>query len=242
MLDPRDLLDPARNYTQSENQPVGARIPEFAIRQLVGSLIQKAREEASKPVGFLDELYRSFGPKVIAAIKQFFREHPNIPCEVNWPRGDLAPPFISVVNMEGNEADSEGARFLADRGGRMLVDGAVRQQKVIGETYHIDVIICTQDPNLTLFVHNLVKFGLFSNKAPLAEFYDVHNLVLGARDLQWDQQMLPTFGYYKNISMNFLTMFDYNLPASGPFLVDFGLVVQADAGGVETLTEVPGDE
>lgn len=243
MIDESDFLDPAVSYTQSSSLASGARIPEFFVRQLLGAELRHLRENIDQPDGVLDELFRMYGAEALRQIKGFIREHPNIRVQVNWPREGQSLPWICVVN-QGESEDREFA-FLGDRGGiartGQLSGGrpTLKAQYVLGERRNLDVIVCTMDPDLTMFLHYIVKRTILVNKTPLTEFVDIQNLVLSGRDLQGDGVYLPTFGYTKSVSLQFQTTFDYNGAEASGALVSVGLRVDALADGVLATSEVP---
>lgn len=243
MIDEGNILDPALNFTRSESQPYGARIPEFAIRQLVGFTLRKLRETASESTGVIDELFALHGAQTVKQIKGFLRDHPNLPVVVNWPALDMALPIICVVNR--GEREDDAFSFLGDRAGLLRMGKmpgsreTVREQHAVGLRAELEIIVGTQDPDLTMYLHYMVKHALFSNKPGLSEFYDIHNLVIGARDLTLDTQLFPTFGYYKAVTLNFQTMFDFASEPVGSLIVDFGLFVEADLDGLPVVSTVP---
>lgn len=247
MNDPRDGFDPARNFTRSENQPLGARIPEYVIRQLIGFRLAAIAADADRPQSVIDELFAFWGPETIKQVKSFLREHPNIQVVVNWPREDQHLPYVAVVN-QGEQEDSE-LSFLGDatgvaRYGAVGVDGrqSIREQRGFGMRCNLDVIIATQDPVLTMVIHYLVKYVILTAKLLLEEHYDIHNLTVSGRDLSFDERMFPTFGYFKSVSLNFQTIFDFNLSEHAAQIVDVGLLVDALKDGQPHLTRIPEDE
>lgn len=239
----REFLDPAVNYTQPENQPVGARVPEFVFRQLIGSTLEKAAIEASNPSSFLDELFAMWGSETIRQVKGFFRDHPNVPVTVNWPNQDLAFPYVSVVN----QGEREDVAFMGDHLGTMRygVFGGkptVREQRGVVEAHETDVIVAASDPNLAMYMHHVVKYAFFVNKLALTEHYDIQNLVISGRDLAFDASFFPTFGYFKTVHLSFQTTFDFNLSEESALILNVGLKVEALKDGVPAVTDVPGEE
>ncbi len=250
MIDEDDLLDPALNDVVSENQPSGVRIPEYAVKKLLAFSLRNVRASADQADGLLDELFAELSAGEILRIKGFFRDHPNIQVGVNFPRQDSSLPLVCVVNM--GEIESSRMAFLGDRtGSSRAVLGTGRQvrrpQRAVGMDSVVDVIVGTQDPDLTMWLHHVVKATIFMNKLQLVEFYDVHNLVISGRDLRLDSSVMPQFGFYKTVSLQFQTFFDYNVPADGneavsSVAVRLGLLVDALKDGEPYITQVPGEQ
>ena len=247
MIDESDLLDPGKNFTAPENQPFGARIPEFAIRQLIGWSIQQIRLTLDEPVNLIDELFRLYGPDVVAQIKGYLRDHTNLPVVVNWPQEDAQVPFISVIN-QGEQEDSEFV-FLGDAGGAMrygTISGGVdtaREQRVVGLNAVTNIFIGTGDANLTMYLYHLVKFIIFSNKDKLAEYYDLHNMKINGQDLQLDQtNLMPILGYFRVIQLHYQTVFDYNVSDEAAKIISFELLMATrDNDDAEVIVSVPSE-
>lgn len=242
MIDERDLLDPAENFTQSQSLASGAKMPEYTIRQLLGAVMRQLRETVDEPNGILDELFKSVGAEALRQIKGFVREHPNIPVQVNWPRHDLHLPWICVLNQ--GEQEEKDFAFLGDRGGTVTLGTfggrkTSRPQLIVGERRSLEIVVGTQDPDLTMYLHYIVKRAIFVNKMALIEHADVQNLMVSGRDLSLDSSVYPTFGYFKSVSLQFQTTFDYNGGETAGAIVGVGLLVDALAGGASKTSGVP---
>jgi len=251
MIDQDDLLDPGQNYTRSENTPFGARIPEYAFRQLVGYNLKLIRSNIDEPFGVIDDLFANLPEEEIRRIKSFFRDHPNLKAQVNWPSTDEALPIVCVINQ--GEAEDGKFTFLGDRLGVMRIktpEGPVvmeRVQRGVGMRCVTKVVVGTTDADLTMYLHHIVKIIFFVNKHQLTEFYDVHNLSISSRDLKLDTSKFPTFGFYKEIDLTYMTVFEWNDPADdSPVVksVNFGLGLLVDAlkDGEYQETPVPGEQ
>lgn len=242
MIDESDIIGPNLNYTESVNQASGARLPEYVIRELVASCLVDFRDHADEPDNALNELFRNLSGEALKQIKAFFREHKNIPVVVNWPSDDQHLPWVAVVN-QGEMEDRERA-VLGDRLGqwrRGVVSGGRQTQRErlgIFETHDVDIIVGTQDPNLTMFLHYAVKRAVLFNKQTLIAYADVQNLVVSGRDLSRDAYVLPA-GFYKAMSLQFDTTFDYNGPETSAVLAGVGLRVAALLNGVLAESDVP---
>lgn len=246
--------DPAVNYTAPPNQSFGAKIPEYAIRQLLAyNLKMIARDVAENPTdGILDEHFCTMadtegGRAEIARLKDFFREHKNIPVTVNMPRPGAAVPLVCVVNR--GEIPDDALQFLG-RGGGVRRTGVVSGERIrvanvytVGERRIVEVYVGTSDPDLTMYVHFFLKRVLYANALQLEEFYDVHALTITGRDVSLDTNAAPVPAYYKNLSLQFSTFFDWEgSEEAQPRLGTVGLLVEALKDGVLALTPVPGTD
>jgi hypothetical protein len=254
MIDEREILDPARNFTQPNQHVFGMRIPEVVFRQLIGFSLRRIRETLDES-RLIDELFQQLGDDVIKQIKNWLREHTNIQVIANYPRSADALPLIAVVNLAESE-DPQGT-FLGDRLGEVAMrampwevdraDGQRVDQRGMLEACTTAVYVITDDPNLTLYLYYMVKFVLRSNQDELAEYYDIQNLALRGQDLQHDQAWMPTFGYTKLIQLQYQSMFDYSVNQAARQIVsisgvDLHLLVDAYRDGETPPVEVPRDE
>lgn len=244
MIDQGPILDPGQNFTRSQNLATGARLPEYTLRQLIGSELRRYRESAGLASSPLNELFSRY-PVALAQFKKFLIEHPNLQVQVNWPRNDINLPWIAVVSLEEQESSEDD--FLGDHGGLLRtgeLTGAkqtVRALRVVSEHRHINVIIGTQDSDLTLFLHQLVKRTIHENKMNLIEWEAMHNLTVSGRDMALDTGELPSFGYYKAVSLQFQTTFDYNEGEQSALIAGVGLRVNALKDGVVVPSPVPSE-
>lgn len=237
-IDDRDY-----NFTVPENQASGLRIPEHAIRQLISYGFAQVRKHVDDPKNnLIDELFARLSDDVRKQIKSWFREHPNITTEVNWPREDIAFPFISVVN-EGSTSDAE-ASMLGDYGGMHVIgSGAVqvaREVRRIADRNTTSLYIATEDPNLTLFLSAIARYIVLSNRDDLTKWYDIHDLTLSMQDVRWDERFVPRFGYIRVVQLSYLSYYDFYVGESTSKIVSLGLAVALrDAAGEEVVSDVP---
>ena len=245
MIDERDLLDPALNYSASENQPYGLRIPEHIFRQLISWSLQQIRTTIDEPINLVDELFKFHGDVVRKQIKNWLREHPNIFVGVNWPPQEVTLPFISVINS--GEPEDPSGQFLGSSAGSLEYTNngrtVVREHRAVLLKPTSTIYICSTDPNLTAYLYAIVRFIFFSNTDQLSEHYDIHNLIVNGQDLHHDPSLFPTFGYFKVLQLQYQTMFDYNVAEEASKLVSLGLMVNAiDKGNVLVDVSVPSED
>jgi hypothetical protein len=237
------LHDPTNNFTVPQTQPAGLRIPEFAIRQLIGWMLGRVRGQINTPGDVLDQLFAVVPAEVRSEFKGWLLRNENIYVDVSFPR-EAAWLAMVVVEPQSEAEDTEHA-FLGDLVGttdRGQLGGQVPTEALaygIPETRTTNIYVASDDDRLTLLLYTLVKYFLVYNKANLTKFYDVHNLVLSGGVLDHDSDKLPQFVYYRVLQARYMTIFDYNGPASGPVAsVDLVLNVAEFVGGVETDTQV----
>jgi hypothetical protein len=240
------LEDPTNNFTVPQTQPGGLRIPEFAIRQLIGWAIGQVRAKIGTPDDTIEVLFALVPKETRDQFKQWLLQNQNIYLDVSWPRDPVGLALI-VVEPQSEAEDTENT-FLNDSVGTtdrgQLGDQVPTEAPAYGipETRTTNVYVASNDDRLTLLLYNLVKFILVYNKASLDKFYDVHNLSLSGGVLEHDSDKLPQFVYYRVLQARYMTIFDYNGPASGPAVVNLGLDVSQFIDGEEVVTTVAPSE
>ncbi len=236
------LEDPTNNFTVPSTQPAGLRIPEFAIRQLIGWAIGQVRARINTPDDAVDQLFALVPRDTRDQFKQWLLNNQNIYIEVSWPR---EPAGLALIVVEPqSEAEDTSNTFLGDSVGTteygQLGNQVPREAYAYGipETRTTNIYVASDDDRLTLLLYELVKFILVYNKASLDKFYDVHNLSLSGGVLEHESSKLPNFMYYRVLQARYMTIFDFNGPASGPAVVNLGLDVAEFIDGVEVITRV----
>lgn len=236
------LEDPTNNFTVPSTQPAGLRIPEFTIRQLIGWAIGEVTVKVNTPNDVVDDLFAMVSVDVRNQFRQWLIANQNLYLDVSFPR-DATYLAMIVVEPQREDEDTEHT-FLNDSVGttdRGQLGGQVPSEAPaygIPEIHVTNVYVASNDDRLTLLLYTLVKFILVSNKAELGKFYDVHNLSLSGGVLDQDSDKLPQFAYYRVLQARYMTIFDYNGPASGPAVVSLFLNVAEFVDGVEVITPV----
>lgn len=236
-----DLKDPSTNYTVPF-QPSGMRIPEFVMRQLIGFAIGKIRESIGTPNDVVEMLFRQTPDEVREDIKTWLLKHTNIYLDVSWPREDVHLPLI-VVEPQSEEEDTANA-LLGDYAQITAIDDGFRKagqpQYAIPERHSTSIYIATDDDRYTLFLYQMVKFILLSNKDGLTKWYDIHAVSLSGQALSYDEKLLPIMGYYRVLTVSYFCMFDFAGAEEAAKVVSLGLMASTVApDGVEVVVEVP---
>lgn len=188
-------------------------------------------------------MFRTHGSAVREQIKGYLRDHPNIAVTVNYPRDDLSLPFIACVNA--GEAEDTSALLLSDYGGEQVLGDeggrqTLRQQRTFVDKATVQIFIAAQDPNLALYLSHIVRYVLASNSFRLTERYDIHNMTLGLQDVQYDERFFPMFCYTRLVTVQFQTIFDFNVDEVTNAIVSLDLLVSTtDSAGVELISSVP---
>lgn len=239
------IQDPEQNYTLPRVEALGVKIPEYTFLRFIASELLFYRKEADRDGGFIDQAFATVPPEAVRGLKGFLRDHPNFHLAVNWPRPDAHLPLISVVSRS-EEPDQS---FLGDILGLARVGEAsggrqvVRRVRGAFEKRAVDVLIGSQEPETTLFLHCLIKLSFFAFQAWLAADLDVQDLAMAGRDFRYDPSILPQPGFYKTLSLSFRMMFDYVSRETPAQLVDVvGLRVTALSEGEVVDTLVPGEQ
>lgn len=240
---PNPPLDqPTNNFTVPSTQPAGLRIPEFVIRQLIGWAIGQVRGKVNTPDDVVDDLFALVPAEVRNQFRQWLLANENLYLDVSWPRESAALAMV-VVEPQREDEDTEHT-FLNDSVGttdRGQLGGQVPTEAPaygIPEVRVTNVYVASDDDRLTLLLYTLVKFILVSNKAELSKFYDIHNLSLSGGVIEHDADKLPQFVYFRVLQARYMTIFDYNGPASGPAVINLTLNVSAFVDGAEVTTAV----
>jgi len=236
------LDEPTSNFTAPHTQPGGLRIPEFAVRQLIGWAIGRVREKVNTPGDIVEEIFPLVPRDVRDQFKQWLIANQNLYLDVSWPRDPVHLAMI-VVEPQREDEDTSGTYLndsvgVTDRG--LLGDQVPTEAPAYGipEIHVANIYVASNDDRLTLLLYTLVKFILLTNKAELSKFYDVHNLSLSGGVLELDADRMPQFAFYRVLQARYLTIFDYNGPASGPASVSLALNVAEFVGGQEVVTTV----
>ena len=236
--------DPSNNFTVPTTQPAGLRIPEFAIRQLIGWALGKIRDSIGTSNDVVEQMFALVGKDVRDEFKAWLLANKNIYTDVSWPRDAVSIAMIVVEPQ--SESEDTGNTFLNDtigvtqRGTFGDVPPTEAQAYAIPEKRTTNIYIATDDDRLTLFLYETVKFILVTNKQSLTRFYDVHNLSLSGGVLDQDAEKLPHFVYYRVLQATYLTLFDFNGPASGPAIINLSLMVDTVQDGTRVVVDVPG--
>jgi hypothetical protein len=224
--------DPRLNFTVPQNIATGMRIPEFIFAQLISSAIGRVRNTVDTPASVVDKLFGFVPQKVRDQFKTWLRTTTNIFIDVSWPREGLTLPMI-IVEPQSEDEDTSNT-FLGDVAGNVdnglgLGTPKFATSYAIPEKHTANIYVATDDDRLTLMLYTLVKFILVSNKDKLTEWYDIHNLSVGGQVLAWDEEMLPTFGYYRLLTARYQCLFDWQGDEETALLIsEIGLLVQPD--------------
>lgn len=237
------LDSPSNNFTVPQTQPAGLRIPEFAMRQLIGWALGQVRNQVGKPDDVVDKLFAFVPSDVRDQFKQWLLNNQNIYLDVSWPRDPVNLALI-VVEPQAESEDTSNA-FIGDVVGvtdRGHLGGQTPTEAVaygIPETRTTNIYVASDEDRLTLLLYTLVKFIIIYNKLSLSKFYDVHNLVVSGGVLEQDSDKLPQFTYYRVLQLRYMTIFDWNGVESGPVAsVNLVLNVANFIGNAEVDTAV----
>lgn len=235
------LNNPANNFTVSETQPAGLRIPEFVIRQLISWALGQIRSAIGTPNDVIDQLFALVPVQTRNTYKQWLLDNTNIYLDVGWPQDPVSIAMV-VVEPQSEQEDTSNA-FLGDAIGETEFQGPngapwSAPAYAIPEQHTTNIYIASDNSRLTLFLYETIKFILVSNKANLTKFWDMHNLSISGGVLDLDSDKLPQFTYYRVMVLSYQTLFDFNGPASGPAIVNVALIVDAFNGKIEVDTTV----
>lgn len=236
--------DPLNNFTIPTTQPAGLRIPEFAIRQLIGWALGQIRKSIGTANDVVDQLFALVPQATRDQYKTWLLQNKNVFLDVSWPRD--AANLALIVVMPQSEQEDTANTFLNDAIGSTrhgtLGDVAPTEAPAyaIPETRTTHIYVASDDDRLTLFLYETIKFILVTNKQSLTKLYDIHNLSLSGGVLDMDNEKLPQFTYYRVLQLSYLTLFDFNGPTSGPAIINLALMVDTVQDGERVVVDVPG--
>lgn len=235
--------DPAVNFVLPPQRPLGMRIPEFIFRQLIGYGLQRIRDAIGTPDDIIDELFAMLTVELRGQIREWLLNHKSMWLDVSWPRDDVSLPMI-VVEPHGEDQPDDLA-LLGDLAGTtdVGVHGALMSSlhHVIPERHTTNIYVGAQDDRLALVLYNIVKFLLVNNKQELTKWYDVHNLRLGGQALTMDESQLPTFGYFRVMTLTYECMFDFNGVEQAAKILKIELDMQTTQDGQPVTVPVPSE-
>lgn len=238
------LNDPKQNFTIPAQQPAGLRIPEFALMNLIGVALERIRSLIGSPNDVLPKLFAFLPQEVLDQLRGWLLDHQNIYIDVSWPK-DAINLAIVVVEPQG-EQESTPDTFIGDRAGTTefgVLGGIIKSSDhyAIPEKRSTSIYIGSNDDRLTLLLYELVKFIIASNKMKLEEWYDVHNLSIGGGVLEMDPEKFPTFEYYRVMSLQYLTLFDWNGVEEIAMIVSLDLLVDTRVDGQQQIVPIPNE-
>ena len=224
------------------DRALGFGVPEYVICQLIGHSLQNIREHIDDAGGSLiDQLFARLSAPVRDSLKDWIRAHKNLNIQVNYPKDDIALPFIVVVTE--SEDESPDLAMLGDMAGMAtLGEGGSRERRIVGLQYTTHVIVGTEDANLTLYLGALLRYILLSNKDALTRLHDIHALRTTSSDLQYDERFSPSFCYLRQVTLSYATFFDFNLTERSALLTSLELMVSTTESGLVVTTAVPTGE
>jgi hypothetical protein len=234
--------DPTANYTIPSLQPAGLRIPEFAIRTLISWAFDQVRGTINTPNDVVEQLFSLVPQAVRDQFKQWMLQNENMYIDVSWPR-DSASLALVVVEPQ-SEAESTDVILndhagMVDHGTFGDVNPSAGAAYAIPEKRTTNIYVASDDDRLTLFLYELVKFILVSNKQLLTKFYDVNNLSLSGGVLDHDSEKLPQFVYYRVLQATYMTFFDWSGVPSAAAIVSLNLMVDTIQNAQRVVVPVP---
>jgi hypothetical protein len=133
---------------------------------------------------------------------------------VRWPSEDVSLPFITIINQ--GEQEAESSTLLGDAASDSYLSTGTNglmltQTKAVPLDVVTNVYVGSNDEELTMYLYNIVRYIFLSNKLPLSQLYDIHNLVVNGQPLEYDPEMQPVRAFYRVIQLRYLTMFDWSM-------------------------------
>lgn len=239
MIDDGDV-----NYAVTPNKGLGFNMPELVFAELIGFTFQQLRTQVQSPDNLIDQLFARLNADVRASIKTWIVEHPNLHIGLNYPQEDVAFPFIAIITEA--EDEDENLAMLGDHGGYHVLgslagdatQGSVDVRKV-GLSATTNVIVATDDTNLTMYLGALLRYVFLMNKDAFTRLHDVHNLRVSQSDLKWDESMTPQFCYMRALTLRYNSYFDINITTRVALIASLDLMVSTKETGVVVDVAVP---
>jgi len=205
------LRDPANNFTLPNTDAGGMPVNEYLLRQILSWAYKRIHEQVDRPdFRLFKMLYKRYGEPVITQMRTFVREHPNVSFVCNFPRQDMSLPIIACVNgVEKESGDTYLGDFIGERIPGPRTNKETNQQEFASLltgcplNCATNIYVMADDPNLTIFLSQLVRYILFVNKLQMERNYSLKNLVIDMQDQKWDETFLPTFCYIRLVQARY---------------------------------------
>lgn len=192
----------------------GHRPTEIVLQQLFQFAFGNLRKAATNPLDTtFENIFQFFSSAQLVMIKKFFAEN-KIDVRTNFPKYEYPLPIVAIHSREEQESAEtwmNHEEIVVDN-----ADGSTRS--IVGQLIDqtLDVIVITDDPQLTLMVYRLVWYVIFSNKFDLEEYANFHALTMQGTALNFDAQTFPNWQYSRVITLRLKTIFDFYLEAQRP--------------------------
>lgn len=205
------------------NRRTGYLFSEALLRDFISFQLGRVHKTIDDPnVTFIDELFHKYGADVVQQVRDWWRDSPNIPVLINYPRQDMSLPFVCVVNA--GEGEKAGEQYLGDFGGTSFYGGSqvassagappakfTRALLSIPMTHQTKIYVAAQEPTLTMYIYHVIYALLLINKIDFDQYGGIRNLVMSGGDIEHHPELFPDFAYFKIITLTYDSNFDVPL-------------------------------
>jgi hypothetical protein len=167
--------------------------------------------------GKIEELFKgysdanTFGTSIIDDVKAFLfaRTNPGqspVKIAVNFPRSPISYPHVAIV-LAGAQEDQEHDvldDYIEDEEDETSSNAV--EVHGIAERQTFNILILSQDANLTLYLWIIVKAILVLNRVEFTR-RGMQNILYGGNDVALDPTQFPEFAYGRMVTLSCLTYF-----------------------------------
>lgn len=154
----------------------------------------------------LADLFSNYDSKTLASIIQWVTDHtPQF--VLGWPQQDESLATVAIVLGSETESTREGFQGdfqepHLDASGTVIYDQYGQNDRV-----QLNIMVLTQLPDLTIWLHRIIKFIITVNKLTLHAPGGLVDLTMNSQDFQVDPEQFPNFKYNRMLTLNFLSSF-----------------------------------
>lgn len=203
-------------------------LPELQIQ----TALKQGFAAVAANVDLLDDIFANYPADMLSEVKRYLTEH-KVEVVLNWPKEGQTLPTIAIVNAGDSEAADKDV--LGDFFEELTVgetDSNISEYRGIALNGTYQMLVLSQDPRLSMYLAYLTLTMLILNAQTFQEG-GLHNVVLSAADLRFEEQLLPE---WSNSRMVTLTCLHYHaVPVTERLLTQ--LVVVVSAGVSVTVSE-----
>ena len=207
---------------------MSASAPEIAIKSALEAGLDALKTDPS----VLDDLFASYDPTVLSAVKQFFANN-TVTVRFNWPKPDIKLPAVCII-LTGEQEDVQNDA-LGDLMGQETDNDAAPTQVYdingLAETASVNLLVLTGDNELTVYLAHIVKRIVFLAKMALEQSGALINMRLSGSDIRMEMDYFPSFVYSRGITVSGLTYFLVKPPTPEWIAKTFNLTVTAKVTG-----------
>jgi hypothetical protein len=171
-------------------------IPEMRIKEA----LEAGFRSIANNNAVLDDVFANYPDALRLEAKQYLAEN-KIEVLLNWPREGQTQPCVAIVNA--GEAEAPDKDVLGDFLEEVAVlggDADLTAYEGIALNGTYQMLVLTKDPRLAVYM-TYVVFTLLVLSRDNFLSAGMHNIVLNASDLRFEEQLLPEFSNSRMVTL-----------------------------------------